>query len=80
MTDLDPFGHVNNAAQWVVMEVLLARSNAPRRGLGEIEFLSPADLTAELVVDGSTAWLTTDGKVTTALRWSVGSCQAQTNR
>ena len=80
LTDLDPFGHVNNAAQWAVMEELLARSHAPRRGSGEIEFLNPAELTAELVVDESTGWLTAAGKVTTALRWSLGSCQAQTDQ
>lgn len=84
LTDLDPFGHVNNAAQWVVMEDLLARWETLRRGTGEIEFLSPAglqvELAAEIAADGSTAWLTSDGKATTALRWSVGVCVAQSDR
>lgn len=71
-TDLDPFGHVNNAAQWVVLEELLARAHTPRRGTGEIEFLAPAGLDAGLVVDGRAAWLTRDGAAITALRWSPG--------
>ncbi len=69
-TDLDPFGHVNNAAQWAVMEALLSRVGAPRRGVGEIEFLAPSGLRHELLVDGTEAWLVVDGVTTTALRWS----------
>lgn len=68
-TDLDPFGHVNNAAQWVVVETLLSRTATPRRGVGEIEFLAPSGLDHELLVDGTEAWLAVDGATTTAFRW-----------
>jgi acyl-ACP thioesterase len=70
-TDLDPFGHVNNAAQWVVMEELLGRAGTSRCGTGEIEFLVPAGLDAELVVgERGHAWLVADGSPTTSLHWT----------
>ncbi len=71
-TDIDPFDHVNNAAQWVVMEELLHRSGTSRRGIGQVEFIAPAGLDATLIVgeDGD-AWLTTDGTPTTSFRWTT---------
>jgi acyl-ACP thioesterase len=70
-TDVDPFDHINNAAQWVVMEDLLSRSGTARRGTGEIEFVAPAGRDVTLVVgDGGDAWLTTDGSLTTSFRWT----------
>jgi acyl-ACP thioesterase len=71
ITDLDPYGHVNNAAQWAVMEDLLARTGRERRGIVEIEFLAAAGLHHGLVVAGDSAWLTADGSAITALRWSA---------
>lgn len=66
-TDLDPFDHVNNAAQWVVHEVLL--DGADRRGTFELEYLAPADLgEIELVGDASSAWLVGNGRVLSAFR------------
>lgn len=70
-TDLDPFEHVNNAAQWSVTEALLDRAGMQRRGTGEIEFVAPAGLAATLIVgDGDIAWLVNDGAPTTSLRWT----------
>ena len=42
-TDLDPFGHVNNAAHWAVLEQLLQSEAASRVGVGEIDFVAPAE-------------------------------------
>lgn len=70
-TDIDPFHHVNNAAQWAVLEELLRRADVPRRGTGEIEFVAPAGLDATLIVgEGGHAWLTTDGAPTTSFLWT----------
>lgn len=70
-TDVDPFGHINNAAQWVVAEELLNRTGTPRCGTGEIEFLAPAGLDVALITgEAGHAWLTTDGAPTTSLRWT----------
>lgn len=71
VTDVDPFGHVNNAAQWVVMEDLLARRATARRGTGEIEFLAPTGRDAKLIVgEGASGWITVDGATSTSLRWT----------
>ena len=57
-SDLDPFGHVNNAAQLAVVEELIG-SAAGRRGRIEIEYLAPADsgVVYDIVVDGPLHWL-----------------------
>jgi len=81
-TDLDPFGHVNNAAHWTVLEEVLQSDGASRRGVAEIEFVAPAeaDMPMHLVIDrngppdpGATAarrmWTMADERVITALRW-----------
>lgn len=66
-TDLDPFDHVNNAAQWAVLESLL--DGADRRGTFELEYLAPVGLDEiDLVVDGSSAWLSGQGRVLSAFR------------
>lgn len=56
-TDLDQFGHVNNAAQFAFVEERLAPG--ARRGTFEIEYLGAADADTpyEVVVDGAVAWL-----------------------
>ena len=69
-TDLDPFDHVNNAAQWAVLESLLGA--ADRRRTAELEYLAPVGLEqVDLVVDGRSAWLMRDGRVLSAFRWTT---------
>jgi acyl-ACP thioesterase len=73
--DLDPLGHVNNAAQWAVVEETLP-SDGSRRGLAEVEHIAAVD--AGDVVDLATShdgdgvrssWIRRDGAVLTAARW-----------
>ncbi len=67
--DLDPFDHVNNAAHWVVAEEMLA--GRARVGTAELEYLVPAGVdTVDLLVDGDQAWLSAEGRVLTAFRWT----------
>ena len=69
-TDLDPFDHVNNAAQWAVLESL--RGAADRRGSAELEYLAPVGLDqVDLVVEGRSAWLMRDERVLSAFRWTT---------
>lgn len=75
-TDLDPFGHVNNAAHWSVVEELLHELAPARRGRAEIEYLAPtaidADLTLWSAVDSSggfDVWLLDDERTVTTARW-----------
>jgi acyl-ACP thioesterase len=82
-TDLDPFGHVNNAAHWAVLEEVLQSQSASRCGVGEIEYVAPAsaDTPIQLVVDRNgqldgphdtvrRMWTLLDERVVTALRWT----------
>jgi len=82
-TDLDPFGHVNNAAHWAVLEEVLQTQSASRCGLGEIEYVAPAsaDTPIQLVIDRNgqldgqhdtvrRMWTLLDERVVTALRWT----------
>lgn len=39
--DLEPFGHVNNAAHWAVLEEVLQSDRASRRTVVEIEYVAP---------------------------------------
>ncbi|NNE10651.1 MAG: hypothetical protein HKN41_00215 [Ilumatobacter sp.] len=73
VTDLDPFGHVNNAAQWAMLIELLGCGAAV--GTFEIEYICPVDIDdrLSLVVDGTMAWLVADGSPRTAFRWSPPS-------
>ncbi len=82
-TDIDPFGHVNNAAQWSVVEEWLATSGTERRGIAELEYLAPIDATdridlvTEPAVAGTpdartTGWLAGDGGVRSVWRFSAG--------
>ncbi|MEO1056112.1 MAG: acyl-ACP thioesterase domain-containing protein [Actinomycetota bacterium] len=70
-TDLDPLGHVNNAAQWAALEEILD----DRVGVADVEHRAPveADSEIELRVARDTeqirGWLVADGTVRTALRW-----------
>lgn len=73
--DIDPLGHVNNAAQWAVVEETLPAGRS-RRGTAEVEHLAPvdADMSVDLVTtsdgDGDASWITCDGAVLTAARWT----------
>lgn len=68
-TDLDPFDHVNNAAQWVVPESVIDLGDG--RGTAELEYLVPAGLDdMALIVAGTSAWLVDGGRVVSAFRWS----------
>jgi acyl-ACP thioesterase len=82
-TDLDPFGHVNNAAHWAVLEEVLQSDAASRLGVGEIEYVAPApaDTPMQLVIGGNghlddpgsdcrLMWTIVDERVVTALRWT----------
>lgn len=74
-TDLDQFGHVNNAAQFAVLEQVLDGSD--RRGTAEVEYLGPADADASyrLLVDagdeasgsGPHHWWLVDDEAATAV-------------
>ena len=69
-TDLDQFGHVNNAAQFAVVEEWLPAG--ARRGTVEIEYLGPAEagVAYELVTAGPVTWLVDDGTPVTAIAWT----------
>jgi len=68
-TDLDPFDHVNNAAQWSLLESL--DEFADRRGVAELEYLAPVGLgTMELLVAGTSAWLLVGDRTASAYRWT----------
>lgn len=71
-SDLDQLGHVNNAAQWSVLEQLLQERGHERIGVGEVEFLqpAPADVTLDLLVDADRVDLSADGTPVTVLRWN----------
>jgi acyl-ACP thioesterase len=76
--DLDPFGHVNNAAHWAVVEEVLQQTGTPRIGTGELEYLMPADVDhpSDLVVDGSSIWVLAHGRTLAAARWTTSQPDA----
>ncbi len=76
--DIDPLGHVNNAAQWAIVEESLPSSGS-RRGVAEVEHRSPVDPPSggllDLVTDTTStgvrwSWLATGEVVFTAARWT----------
>jgi acyl-ACP thioesterase len=76
--DVDPLGHVNNAAQWAIIEEGLP-SDASRRGVAEVEHRAPVDPPADApldlvtIVDPAgvrTSWLAVGDVVLTAARWT----------
>ena len=73
--DLDPFDHVNNAANWAFVEESV-NAMMPRRGRAEMEFIGPVTYgtSVQSVVeraDGATSmWLLNEGSVLSAARWS----------
>ena len=74
--DLDVLGHVNNAAQWAILEEALVGVASDRHGVAEIEHLAPidaADSPATLSVAGSdacTAWLFVHDSLCAAAQWT----------
>ncbi len=72
--DLDPFDHVNNAANWAFLEEVL-EPGASRVGRAEMEFVAPvmhggdAELLAEHG-DATAAWLGAGDTVLSAARWT----------
>jgi acyl-ACP thioesterase len=61
--DLDPFGHVNNAVYWEVVEEEL-RGRTPTSFDAEVEHRAPADAgPAEVVAVGSMRWVLAGGEV-----------------
>jgi acyl-ACP thioesterase len=68
-TDLDPFDHVNNAAQWAVSESLLGGRS--RLGTTELEYLAPIGSgELDLIVAGDAAWLVEGGRTLSAFAHS----------
>jgi len=76
-TDIDPLGHVNNAATWEAIEDELARRGlvADRAELEYHDGIEPAD-DVELIsrIEGDTLalWLTVEGRVRATARLHVG--------
>jgi acyl-ACP thioesterase len=75
--DIDPLGHVNNAAQWAIVEESLA-SDGSRRGLAEVEHRAPVDppagaplelVTAATATGVQSSWLAVNDIVLMAARW-----------
>ena len=76
-TDLDPFGHVNNAATWAFLEEAAALDASERVGRAEMEYLQPVehdDPSLNLVAhaDGAatTAWLVSESAARAVGRWT----------
>lgn len=73
--DLDPFEHVNNAANWAFVEESL-NGTMPRRGCAEMEFVGPVthgtivERVAECPDGVTLMWLLNDGSILSAARWS----------
>ena len=72
--DIDPLGHVNNAAQWAIVEETMPVDRS-RRGVAELEHLAPVDGSGELrTSDGAHgerwSWLTVGDTTLTAARWT----------
>lgn len=70
-TDVDPFGHVNNAAQWAIVEHSLAETGTARRGVGELEYAAPAPAGTQLDLrsSGDTTWLLDGDAALSVIRW-----------
>ena len=71
-SDLDQFGHVNNAAHWAVIEEMLQGGGIRRRGVGELEYLAAAeaDDAGELIIDHDQIWVVAHGRTLTVGRWT----------
>ncbi|MAT06797.1 MAG: hypothetical protein CL424_17315 [Acidimicrobiaceae bacterium] len=73
VTDVDVFGHLNNAAQWALADELLQSNGFGRVGVGEVEFVTASQVegtaTARVDDEGFDAWYGADGTSSTVLRW-----------
>ncbi len=72
--DLDPFDHVNNAANWAFLEEALPAGSS-RQGRAEMEFVAPvthgSDIAMAVDRSGATsAWLLDGDRVLSAARWT----------
>jgi len=76
--DIDPLGHVNNAAQWAIVEESLP-ADASRRGIAEVEHRAPVDppggtpldlVTSDDPAGVRSSWLALGDVVLTAARWT----------
>ena len=76
--DIDPLGHVNNAAQWAIVEEGLP-ADGSRRGVAEVEHRAPVDPPSDAPLDLVTgidslgvrsSWLAVGDVVLTAARWT----------
>ena len=74
--DLDVLGHVNNAAQWAILEESLAGGASDRHGIAEIEHRAPVDVadspaTLQLAASDATAsaWLVAHDALLHHSRW-----------
>ncbi len=79
--DIDPLGHVNNAAQWAIVEESLP-ANGSRRGIAEVEHRAPVDppsggpldlVTGIDALGVRSSWLAVGDVVLTAARWTPSS-------
>lgn len=72
-TDLDVFGHLNNAAQWALADIVVQGRDLRRAGIGEIEFVTASQVEGEALVvvgdAGFDAWYGAAGATSTVLRW-----------
>ena len=72
--DLDPFNHVNNAANWAFLEESMV-PGAKRVGRAEMEFAAPVmhggsvQMVLELR-DATAAWLIEDSRILSSARWT----------
>ena len=87
-TDLDPFGHVNNAATWSFLEEVAGLDASDRVGRSELEYLRPVErdgaapptmLCTSSFRDGATAaqltaWMIAADTPVAAARWSPAGC------
>jgi acyl-ACP thioesterase len=72
--DLDPFEHVNNAANWAFLEEALG-PDASRVGRAEMEFAAPVvhGGAIEMAIesgDATAAWMVAEDRVLSAARWT----------
>ncbi len=76
-SDLDPFGHVNNAATWTLVEEAARLDQGDRVGIAELEYPKPIEPGVPIVIgtseaDGATSlWVSgPDGTLLAAGRWT----------
>lgn len=75
-TDIDPFDHVNNAANWAFLEEMVGGDGLSRSGTAEMEFVGPVEFADDVqlrsICDENgrcEAWLVVDDAVRSAATW-----------